>query len=75
MAQEQPNYYCSAGSTTVKFKVVVQRVVKEQYDMELDSDGIMNALDQARDMVKDRNARSTSGQYSVIKIDEIKEST
>ncbi len=59
----------------MKFKVVVQRVVKEQYDMELNSDTIMNALDQARDMVKVRNERSTSGKYSVIKIDEIKEST
>lgn len=59
----------------MKFKVVVQRVVKEQYDMELDSDNIMNALDQARDMVKSRNEKSTSGKYSVIKIDEIKEST
>jgi len=57
-----------------KFKITIQRVIKEEYDMELEADGAMAAFDQARQMVNTRNQASTSGKYSVIKV-ELKEST
>jgi hypothetical protein len=59
----------------MKYKIIIQRVVKENYEMVLEGEDTMTALDQAREMVKTRNATSTSGVYSVIKIDDIKEST
>jgi hypothetical protein len=58
-----------------KFRITIQRVEKETYTMELEGDDAMKAFDEARAMVKARNEASTSGIYSVIKIEDVKEST
>lgn len=58
-----------------KYRITIQRVLKEEYEMELEAEGLMPALDQARSIVSTRNEQLTSGKYSVIRITEAKEST
>lgn len=55
-----------------KFNVTVERMVKEEYQMTLQTDTAMQALDQAREMAKARNKTSLSGHYSIIKVEEEK---
>lgn len=52
------------------YTITVERVVKEQYDMILEAETSMQALDEARQMCVVRNKRSTSGTYSVISVEE-----
>ena len=58
-----------------KFRITVQRVIKEEYDMELEAENLVSALDQAREMVRVRNERINDEQYSVTRIEDVKEST
>jgi hypothetical protein len=58
-----------------KFKITIERVEKETYDLNLEGDDVLSTLDAARAMVKARNEVSTNGVYSVIKIETVKEST
>lgn len=58
-----------------KFHITVQRVIKEEYDMELEAENLVSALDQAREMVRIRNERINDEQYSVTRIEDVKEST
>lgn len=51
------------------FTITVQRVIKEQYSMTLEAETAMQAYDMARKMVDTRNTKSTSGKYSVTKVE------
>jgi hypothetical protein len=54
-----------------KFKITIPRTFKEEYEMELEADQAIIALDIARTMTEKRNQTSTNGQYSVIEIEEM----
>lgn len=52
-----------------KFKVTIERVILEQYEMTLEDDSIVHALDEARALVDTRNAKSKGGYFHVTKIE------
>lgn len=52
-----------------KYTVTIERVVKETYEMDLESDSIMEAFDQARLLTESLNQTSDAKSY-VIKIKE-----
>lgn len=51
------------------YRVVVQKVIEEEQEMELEADSAMEAFDEARKMTIIRNQNSTSGTFSVIKVE------
>lgn len=56
----------------MKYKITIRRQLIEDYEMVLENDNLMAALDEARRQVTCRNERSKIGKYSVIKIEEVK---
>lgn len=56
-----------------KFRIVIRRVITEDYEMIFENDNIMSALDGACKLVASRNEQSKIGQFSVFKIEEVKE--
>ena len=59
---------------TKKYKITIEQVKKDIHSMELEATTSMEALDAARDMVKNRNQKDTltGNVYSVKKVEEIK---
>lgn len=57
----------------MKHLITIRRVLTEDYEMVLENDNVMASLDQARKLVAIRNEKSKIGQFSVIKIEEVKE--
>lgn len=56
-----------------KFKISIERVSRETYQMELPGNSLMDALDIAREMATNRTKKSTPGtNYFITKIEEIK---
>lgn len=68
----------TAGSTPksaieMKYKVTIELHVKEEYEMELEDETIMQAFDKARALVTARNKTIKAGRFFVTKIQEVKE--
>jgi hypothetical protein len=57
----------------MKYKITIERHLKEEYEMELEDETIMGAFDTARKQVADRNVTSRIGRFSVTKIKEVKD--
>ena len=51
-----------------KFVVVVQKLIKEEHEIVLDTETAMQAFDQAQQLVVQRNATSVFGKYAIIKV-------
>jgi hypothetical protein len=51
------------------FKITIQRVVREDYEVEIEADDIMLAFDMATSMVAKRNERTNNGKFYVTKIE------
>jgi len=56
-----------------KYRAIIEQVKKEEHEVILTCDSAMAALDQARQMVSQRNNNSNNNVYSVIKVEEIEE--
>lgn len=56
-----------------KFRVTIQRTVKEEQEMELEAETYMEAFDQARKLTNQKQNSTATGSYSVIKVESIKE--
>jgi hypothetical protein len=54
---------------TKKFKVTIKQVIEEEYEMTLEDDSIVKALDEARRLVEVRNKTSKHGKFHVTKIE------
>jgi competence protein ComGC len=51
------------------YTITIVKVESETYEMELEAEGSMSALDQARSMVKERNEKCPQGtRFSVLKV-------
>lgn len=57
----------------MKYKITIERHLKEEYEMELEDETIMKAFDEARRLVTARNANSHIGRFFVTKIVEVKD--
>jgi hypothetical protein len=53
----------------MKFKVTIERVLREEYEMILEDESITNALDEARKIVAVRNEKNKVGQFFITKIE------
>jgi uncharacterized protein YktA (UPF0223 family) len=58
---------------SAKFKIIIKRVLEEEYEMDLENDSLMGAFDEARKLVTDRNEKTRIGRYFVTKITEVKD--
>lgn len=58
----------------MKFKIVITQVIEKEYEMILENDNVMQALDEARSLVEIRNKSNKNGQFFVTKIDTIRDS-
>lgn len=57
----------------MKIKITIKRVLTEDYEMTLDKDSLMEAFDEARQLVAARNLTSKIGRFFITKIDEVKD--
>ena len=57
----------------MKYKVAIEHHTKEEFEMELEDETIMQAFDKARELVAARNKTVKAGRYFVTKIQEAKE--
>ena len=57
----------------MKFKITIERHLKEEYEMELKDNTIMGAFDEARKLVAARNVTTQIGRFFVTKIAEVKD--
>jgi hypothetical protein len=57
----------------MKFKITIERILKEEYEMELEDDTIMGAFDEARKLTTARNVTSQIGRFFITKIVEVKD--
>lgn len=53
----------------MKFKVVIERIIHEEYEMILEDESIINALDEARQVVAVRNEKNKVGQFFIKSIE------
>lgn len=53
----------------MKFKVIIERVIREEYEMILEDESITNALDEALKIVAARNEKNKVGQFFITKIE------
>lgn len=56
----------------MKYKVTIERHIKEEFEMELEDETIMRAFDKARELVTARNKTVKAGRFFVTKIAETK---
>jgi len=56
-----------------RYKVTVEKVTRESYQMLLEGENIMEVFDEVRLLAERRNQRATNGQYHVTKIEEERE--
>lgn len=54
---------------TKKFKITIQRIETEEYEMVLEKESIMVAFDEARRLAEHRNKTSNIGTFVVTKIE------
>ncbi len=52
-----------------KFKITIKQVIEEEYEMTLEDESIVGALDEARRLVAIRNKTSKHGQFHVTKVE------
>lgn len=57
----------------MRYKITVEHVIKEEHDMILEDETIMQAFDQARELVDARNKTVKAGRFHIMKISEVKE--
>jgi hypothetical protein len=57
----------------MKFKITVEHVIREEYEMVFEDENIMRAFDKARELVAARNKTVRAGKFFVTKISEVKE--
>lgn len=57
----------------MKYKIIIKRVLEEEYEMTLDNETLMGAFDEARELVTARNVTSHIGRFFVTKIEEEKD--
>lgn len=57
----------------MKYKVTVEHHIKEEFEMELEDETIMQAFDKARELVTVRNKTVKAGRFFVTKIAETKD--
>jgi len=57
-----------------EYKVTIQQIKKDIHEVVLEGDSAMSVLDQAREMVKNRNSKNKipGNTFSVTKVEEIK---
>lgn len=53
----------------MKFKVTIERVIREEYEMVLEGESITQALDEARKIITVRNEKNKLGQFFIAKIE------
>ena len=53
----------------MKFKVTIERIIREEHEMLLDGESITDALDEARQIVTARNEKNKIGQFFIAKIE------
>jgi len=52
-----------------KFKITIRRIQAEDYEMELESETIVTALDEIRRIIKARNKSNINGTFHLYKIE------
>ena len=57
----------------MKYKVTIEHHIKDEFEMELENETIMQAFDKARELVTARNKTVKAGRFFVTKIKEVKE--
>lgn len=57
----------------MKYKVLIEHHIKDEFEMELEDETIMQAFDKARELVTARNKTVKAGRFFVTKIQEVKE--
>jgi hypothetical protein len=57
----------------MKYKVTIKHVTVQEHEMELESESIMEAFDEALELVTVRNNNGHPGRFFVAKISETKE--
>ncbi len=53
----------------MKFKVTIERVIREEYEMVLEGESIVQALDDAHKIVTARNEKNKIGQFFISRIE------
>lgn len=57
----------------MKHKIIIKRVLEEEYEMVLENETTMGAFDEARKLVAARNEKSKIGRFFVVKITDVKD--
>lgn len=57
----------------MKYKITVEHLAREEHEMILEDETIMQAFDKACELVTARNKTVKSGRFFVTKISEVKE--
>jgi len=52
-----------------RYKVTIEKVTRESYEMVLEAETVMAALDEARHLVANRNRNLRDGKFHVTKIE------